>query len=164
VFVRIEHKKLTVTCAQAHEDLVAGRLAVTEDKAIYLAALALHVELGRWVEGRTFLTEVRRHIPALLLRRSMKSAMYVRRSLCFPAPIAHDKHKYATQNINYKVQITNHKSQNTRHDKTPTNIWHVKLNTTHKTQNAQRLGIAGGGGVQDIGGAQQSRGYCCVHG
>jgi hypothetical protein len=86
MFVRIKHKKLTIACAQAHEDLVAGRLTVAEDEAIHLAALALHVELGRWAEGRTFLTEVMRYIPALLLRRSMKSARYVRRSLCFSVP------------------------------------------------------------------------------
>lgn len=59
---------------QAREDIMAGKIPVTEDKACELAGLVLQHDLGDWGPNRHITTEVERYIPPNVVRRSMKSA------------------------------------------------------------------------------------------
>jgi hypothetical protein len=59
---------------QAREDMMGGKIPVTEEKAAQLAALILQHDLGDWVANRHITTEVERYIPPNIVRRSMLSA------------------------------------------------------------------------------------------
>lgn len=59
---------------QAREDMMSGKIPVTEDKACQLASLILQHDLGDWVANRHITTEVERYIPPNIVRRSMLSA------------------------------------------------------------------------------------------
>jgi hypothetical protein len=59
---------------QAREDMMCGKIPVTEEKASQLAGLILQHDLGDWVANRHITTEVERYIPPNIVRRSMLSA------------------------------------------------------------------------------------------